>query len=84
MMYHDLEKAKHYYVKGLLTDEELDKAQLIFDAKTRLQQAQKDQLYVRLDGIYNWLCKEKASTTDGLFALELENILQDIDATLET
>jgi len=56
MFYDDLEKAKHYYLKGLVTVEELRRADFMDKVKRELSEAESEE---ELQRVHNRICKEK-------------------------
>lgn len=56
MFYDDLEKAKHYYLKGLVTPEELRRAEFLDTVKRKLAEAESDE---ELQRIHSRIRKEK-------------------------
>ena len=73
MFYDDLEKARHYYTKGLITEEELRRAEFMDEVKQELAKAESD---AELQRIHNKICKEKEKhTREHIYPNMLEELL---------
>jgi len=73
MFYDDLEKAKHYYLKGLVTVEELRRADFMDKVKRELVEAETEE---ELQRIHNKICREKEEhSREHVYPTMLEELL---------
>ena len=73
MFYDDLGKARHYYTKGLLSVEELRRAEFLDTVKRELSEAESEE---ELQRVHNRICKEKEEhSREHVYPTMLEELL---------